>query len=361
MNMARKSEDKKSGIFIDMLETFLTNYIHMILGLSENTEASYALTFRLLIIYMKEKYEVTAEGITFSMLNYTTIAGFLSWLETERKNSIVTRNVRLAAIKSFAKYAENHNFEAAAGFAKEVRKIQPKRGRSASRAYFTLPELKILISLPNLNTIAGRRDAVLLVLMFVTAARGREICDLKVRDVLFTDNSRMKLTLLGKGNKTRRIIVCEEVTLLLKKFMRYQGILEIPDAYVFRTQNHPQMSVSCIEEIYKKYIYVAKKEHPELFQMNNYTPHSMRHTTAISMLTAGVSLSAIQMFLGHSSITTTQIYAEYTQPVLDETIIKWNESFWSHMNNEAQIHEQVIPEKSHNDIPEFLKTKKRHT
>ena len=357
--MAKQSGSKKAGIFIDMLETFLTSYIPCSLGLSPNTEASYTLTFKLLIIYMKDIRKVSSHEITFFMLDISTITGFLDWLEKSRNNSITTRNARLAALKSFAKYAETHNFDAAACFAKTMRKIQPKRGLNKGRAYFSLPEVKILISLPNLNTISGRRDAVLLAFMFVTGARGQEICDLKVRDIALVDNGRAKVTLTGKGRSTRKIIICEEVTRLLQKYMKYRGITNIPDSYVFCTQNNPRMSVSCIEEIFNKYVAEAKAEYPELFAEDRYSPHSMRHTTATSMLAAGVSLSAIQVFLGHKSILTTQIYAEYTQPALDEVIIKWNQSFWSHVDETNLQMRESEPEAGTDGIPNFLKRRRK--
>lgn len=353
--MAKVNAEQKEGIFLPLLESFLTIYVMNVMGLSQNTKDSYTISFRLLVIYIRDKLNVAPRRITFAILTKDLIEDFLDWLEKERNNSITTRNSRLAALKSFAKYAESHNFDASAKFSYMIRKVPAKRGKQSKRAYFTIPEVKILISLPNLNTISGRRDSVLLPLMLTTGARGQEICDLKVSDILFVDEGRAKITLNGKGNKSRRVIVSSEIARILTKHMRSRRILDIPDAYVFCTQNNPKMSVSCIEEIYKKYVGIAKEENPTMFKEDTYTPHSMRHTTAMCMLTSGVPLSVIQVFLGHSNITTTQIYAEYTQPALDEEIIKWNNSFWSHIKEEnVSTEDTPVTAEDDDAVPSFL-------
>lgn len=82
---------------------------------------------------------------------------------------------------------------------------------------------------------------------------------------------------------------------------------------VSESQTHEQMTVSCIEEIYKKYITIAEKENPSMFNAKSFPPHSMRHSTASHMLEAGVPLVVIKNFLGHASLQSTQIYAEISQ------------------------------------------------
>ncbi len=356
--MKKQSADKKPGVFLSLLETFITSYLITGRGLSENTKASYSTAFRLLIEYMIEQTGTAAEDLTFAMLDRNRMDSFLEWLETERGNSAETRNNRLAAIKSFASYAENHDFIAAAKFANSVRKIEDKRGPAMKRAFFTVPEVMILLDLPKLNTIAGRRDVTLLHLMFATAARAQEMCDLKVRDVFFMVDGRARVSITGKGRKNRKLIIHPDIARLLQKYIRFRGITAQPDAYIFCSQHHPQMSVSCVEEIFKKYVKIAKSEHPDLFLEKSYSPHSMRHSTAVSMLSAGVSLSAIQVFLGHENITTTTIYAEITQPSLEQTVLDWNKKFWGHLSEEnaPDKAEERVPEKSNKTgVPDFLR------
>jgi site-specific recombinase XerD len=94
----------------------------------------------------------------------------------------------------------------------------------------------------------------------------------------------------------------------VKKYIQHRGIAALPKRHVFSSKTHEKMTVSCIEEVFKKYISIAKTQHPDMFSERSYPPHSMRHTTACHLLESGVSLMVIKNFLGHSSIMTTQIY-----------------------------------------------------
>lgn len=352
---AVKSADRTPGVFSTLLQDYL-RYIVQTKGGSTNTQDSYRVTFRLLIIYIWETMHVSIEMITFSMLTVKIIEGFLVWLAESRGNAFNTVNLRLAAIKSFSKYATNHNFEAAASFHTEMDKIERKRGIENERAFFTTEEVKILLDLPKLNTIAGRRDVTLLTFMYASGARAEEVCNLQVRDVRIMEDGTARVCLDGKGGKKRTIAIGSDTVGLLQKYMRYRRIMDLPDAYVFNTQNHPQMSIGCIEAIYKKYVTMAKNEYPNLFHEKSYPPHSMRHTTAVSMLEAGVPLTVIKVFLGHSSIATTEIYAKITQPSLDESVLNWNSSFWSHMTIESkEALTQDVPDEKDDYIPDFLK------
>ena len=237
-----------------------------------------------------------------------------------------------------------------------MNKIEAKRGLQEARSHFTIEEVRILIDLPKLNTQSGRRNATILTFMFASGCRAQELCDLQVKNVEFRPDGDAKISFLGKGRKRRNITIAPEVATVLKKYMKYRGILDVPEAYVFNTQNRPQMSVSCLEEIYSKYVTQAKTEYPLLFQ-DRYSPHSMRHTTAISMLSAGVPLAIIRVFLGHEHISTTEIYATITQPDMDAALKQWNESFWKcieHDESDNEIAEDSV--KDVNDIiPDFLK------
>ncbi len=118
-------------------------------------------------------------------------------------------------------------------------------------------------------------------LMYASGARAQEICDLKVRDFLVEKNL-YKLTITGKGNKTRRIVIAKPSGTLLERYLEETGKAGRLEAYIFSSQTHPQMSISCIEEIYKKYITIARAEHPEMFLEKRCTPHPAydRHTYA---------------------------------------------------------------------------------
>lgn len=334
--------------FTLLLEQFFTEYMPFSSGLSPNTIRSYKHSFRLLFQYIYQVQKKNADEILFRDLDYETIDGFLKWIETERGCSASTRNLRLSALASFSFYAQNRNFDAATVFANAVRRTPVKKEAIQPRITFSLDEVSVLLHLPNPQKRLGFRDQVLLNLMYASGARAQEICDLKVRD-FFVEKNLYKLTITGKGNKTRRIVIAKPSGILLKRYLEETGHAGQLETYIFSSQTHPQMTISCVEEIYKKYIALARAGHPGMFLEKRYTPHTMRHTTATHMLEAGVPIGAIKNFLGHSSISTTERYAELSQETVNRHIRDWNEKWFSHQK------EEPVERKKENVLPDFLK------
>jgi len=118
--------------------------------------------------------------------------------------------------------------------------------------------------------------------MYASGMRAQEVCDLTVGDIQFYPD-RVGINVHGKGQKMRRIGIPSAAAWMLKKYLEHRGISTCSGRHVFSSQTHEKMSISCIEEIFSKYVTRAKQENPDLFR-NNYTPHSMRHTTATHML-----------------------------------------------------------------------------
>ena len=338
----------KNPELILLLEQFLMEYMPLSSGLSPNTVRSYKNCFRLLFQYIYQIKKKEADAIRFRDLDFETVDGFLKWIETERGCSVSTRNLRLSALASFSSYAQNRNFEAATVFANAVRRIPVKKQSVQLRVTFSLDEVSVLLRLPDPEKRLGLRDQVLLNLMYASGARAQEVCNLKVRD-FFMEKNLYKLTITGKGNKTRRIVIARPSGELLKWYLEETGRAGQQETYIFSSQTHPRMTISCIEEIYKKYIAIAKAEHPEMFLEKSYTPHTMRHTTATHMLEAGVPIVAIKNFLGHSSISTTERYAELSQGTVNRHIRDWNEKWFSHQK------ENHANQKKENPLPDFLK------
>ena len=106
----------KEPTFLELLESFFTEHMPLTAGLSDNTVRLYKATFRLLMRFLYEKKGIEAEKITFQTLTCAQISEFLNWLESGRKCSAATRNVRLIALSSFASYAQNRNSDASLVF-----------------------------------------------------------------------------------------------------------------------------------------------------------------------------------------------------------------------------------------------------
>ena len=327
---------KKSSNFIPVLEDYFTTYLTYSRGLSVNTINSYKQCFLLLLTFMREKKGKDPDEVSFADLDYDTLQEFLRWLETERDCTAATRNQRLSAISSFSEYAQNRDFDAASLFRTAVKRVPSKKTTKKSRAVFTRDEVRILLSIPDERHETGLRDKVLLSMMYATGARAQEICDLRVRDLQFEGTSCVA-TLTGKGAKTRRVGIGKDCTEIIKGYIRHRGIVSQKAKHVFSSQTHEQMTVSCVEGIFRKYVTIAKKENPGLFCANSYPPHSMRHSTASHLL-----------ILGHASLQTTQIYAEMSQETVDRKLKEWNEKWF------ANKPEPTLPKGNGRAMPDFL-------
>lgn len=132
------------------------------------------------------------------------------------------------------------------------------------------------------------------------------------------------------------------------KYIKHRRIEKYPEKHVFSSQTHEQMTVSCVEGIYKKYVTIAKKHNPGLFLEASYPPHSMRHSTACHLLEAGVDIVTIKNILGHVSVQTTQIYAEMSQDTVDKKLKEWNDTWFGN---------KIGIELSRKEIPDFLRTR----
>ena len=337
---------RKKDTFLDLLEYYFNTYLPIAKGLSEATITSYKTTFRIFMEYMYSVKQISPDKITFDLLNQQLITGFLDWIESERKCSIATRNQRLSAITAFAVYAQNRDFEAASLFRSSVLKVPKKKSPRQGRSSFTREEVKILFELPNPTSVIGLRDKTLLCFMYASGMRAQEVCDMTVGDIQFYPD-RAGINVHGKGQKIRRIGIPGDASNILKKYIEHRNIFNDKARHVFSSQTHEKMTVSCIEEIYAKYVSIAKKENPSLFK-NSYSPHSMRHTTATHMLEAGVPIMAVKNFLGHVSLQTTQIYIEVSQDTMNRELKAWNDRWFLKQDSEKNIN-------SKRSIPDFLK------
>ena len=343
-----------STFILNPLQHWLTEYLPNAEGKKPNTVQSYKDAWRLFIKYFSQE-GVKAEEITYDMLTYGRIMGFLSWLEKDRGCKVATRNSRLAAISKFAKFSVNQDFEAAAVFSKAISKIPYKNSDvdATERAYFTREEIKVFLNCPTPKDSTGIRDHALLQFMHATGMRADEVCSATVSDIRFLPDGKASVLVHGKGGKNRRIKIFEEPATALKKYLRYRRMENQPDAFLFHTQRNDQMGTKCLEEIFAKHLIKARQERPDLFQEASYPPHSMRHTTAMHMLEAGVPLVVIKQFLGHAHLSTTEIYAKLSPTALNTKLTNWSQEFWDSYMDEPYSGEDYPVESD--GVPGFLK------
>ena len=185
-----------------LLQRFFTDKLDRHLDASPHTKAAYADTFRLLLTYAERATGIAPSALTLADLDADLIGGFLQHLETERGNSVATRNARRAALRSFFTYASYRAPDAIATIS-QVLAIPAKRTKTTLVSFLTAPEAEALIAAPDTRTWLGRRDRLLLHLGIQTGLRVSELINLRVGDLQLGPHSQLEC--VGKGRNQRLI------------------------------------------------------------------------------------------------------------------------------------------------------------
>jgi site-specific recombinase XerD len=286
------------------LQAFFTERLIRQRQASAHTIASYRDTLRLLLTYAAARTGVTASRLDLADLDAPVIAGFLDHLETDRGNSIRTRNVRLAAIHSLFRFAALQHPEHAASISR-VLAIPSKRADQALITYLADEEVEALLTACDRSTWTGRRDHALLLLAVQTGLRISELIGLTCRDVHLSAGAGAHVACHGKGRKDRITpLTATTVAVLRGWFIERAGEPRTP---LFPTRTGHTLSRDAIEHRITHYTGIAANSCPSLGS-KTITAHVLRHTCAMRLLLAGVDTSVIALWLGHVSVETTQIY-----------------------------------------------------
>jgi integrase/recombinase XerD len=294
--------------FARHLSSFLTSYLPSGLGTSAHTVAAYRDAFRLLLLYWEKENGVRPERLRLSMLTRDSVVAFLDWIETDRKCSVSTRNLRLAALHSFFRYVSRENPENLFK-TQRILTIPSKKHPRPDIAFLTLRETEILLAQPDRSTKSGRRDLVLLALLYDSAARVQELVDLTRNDIRLDDPAVVHLH--GKGRKSRTVPIMSKTRQLLADYLdhtRTSAKYGHPDAPVFYNQRLEKLTRRGVLYLLMKYVEKARTQ-PEFRNVRKVTCHVLRHSRASHMVQAGIPLVYIRDFLGHVSVTSTEIYA----------------------------------------------------
>lgn len=286
------------------ISNFFTQYLCNEAGLSINTIKSYRDAFILFFKYLEEARICKISKLKMDMLNADNAIGFLDWLEHSRGCSISSRNQRLAALKAFCCYVARKSPEESA-LCQGILKIRVKKTPQKPVEYLTVDAVEYLLKIPDRHSMQGIRDLAIIALMYESGCRVQELIDLKVGDIAF--RSPNTVTLTGKGNKARIIPISANAANIVKAYLKSVSIYNTAHPIFFNIYGKT-LSRSGISYILDKYGYMAHKARPELYP-NKLHPHILRHSKAMHLLENGVDLIYIRDFLGHSSVTTTEIYA----------------------------------------------------
>ena len=276
---------------------------------SPNTIRSYRKSLELLFDFVKERNSVALNEITFEMMDRNTVSEFLSYLENERNCSISTRNHRLHCIRAFFKYAAQEDITVIAHL-EEIQKVKRAKQPETIVEHMSEDAVQAILKQPDTYTEKGKRDAFLLLFLYKTGARVQELVDIRLCDIQL--GKYPKVTIHGKGAKTRSIPLRDDVVQHLKKYLALfhseQNLFS--DQYLFyvtRNQNRKRMTEDNVRKLIAKYGVQARKICKEVPE--NVHPHLFRHSWAMVLYQNGVDLTLISQWLGHSNLETTLIYA----------------------------------------------------
>ncbi|MCX6234990.1 MAG: site-specific integrase [Bacteroidetes bacterium] len=293
--------------FSKYLTDYLTRYLSHERGSSSNTIIAYRDTFVLFITFMNQVKNIKAEKLLMKLITKATVVEFLDWLQSERKCSDTTRNLRLAALHSFFRYVQYQNPDNLFEY-QEIMSIKVKKAKKITINYLTVDGIKLLLEQPCVTTKRGRRDLALLSLMYDTGARVQELIDLTSSAVHLDKPYTIQIT--GKGNKTRIVPLLEEQVKILRNYLTEFGLLkpQTRSYPLFSNSRHEKLTRPGVTHILLKYADKARKRDPKLMP-GKLSCHSLRHSKAMHLLQAGVNLIYIRDILGHVSVQTTEIYA----------------------------------------------------
>ena len=302
--------------FASLLQDFFLQHLRSQKGASPRTIESYRDTFRLLLAYAQKRLKRSPVDLRLCDLDAPLLLGFLDHLEKDRGNSVRTRNVRLTAVRSFLHYAALREVTQLPVLQRSL-SIPMKRYDKPMLGFLSREEMEAVLDAPDRSTWSGARDHVLLSVLYNTGARVSEIIGLNVDDVDL-DRGR-SIRVLAKGRKLRSIPLWKSTAVLLKSWLE-RRVAGSRDP-VFPNRRGERMTRSGVEKRLRVAIRSSTAKCPSLAR-RRISPHTLRHTTAMHLLQAGVDLSSIALWLGHVNPSTTHAYVEADLAMKERTLQK---------------------------------------
>ena len=285
-----------------LVQRFFTERLIRQLGASANTIKSYRDTFKLLLDFAEEGCAKASWDMDVADIDADLVADFLDHLESERGNSAKSRNIRLAAIRSFFGHVAV-NQPQVLHHCQKILQLPTKRHQKTTISWLTSDEVTALVAAPDLTTWYGRRDRALLMLATQTGLRVSELTGLRIRDVSLGHGAHVRCR--GKGRKDRATPLRSDTVNVVRTWIDEQK--DVDDAPLFPSNRDGPLSRDAVERLVARHCRTAANACPTLTD-KNITPHSLRHTAAMALLQQGVGCTVIALWLGHESVETTQIY-----------------------------------------------------
>ncbi len=269
---------------------------------SEDTRDSYAYAFKLFLTYTSARLKVAPSQLAVEQIDAPLVVAFLHDLETTRGNGPSSRNVRLAAIKSFMHFLE-YRVPSALEPIRRILAIPFKKTESRLVRHLSVEEMQAILDAPVPTTWAGIRDRALLHLCYAGGLRVSELIGLRLDDLTLQPHA--SVLVRGKGRRERCLPLWKTTTTALRAWLAVRGTARVPELFV--NARGASFTRSGIEYILRKHVKTARQRCPSLATKRVF-PHLLRHTCALTVLQATKDLRKVSLWLGHAHMQTTEMY-----------------------------------------------------
>lgn len=294
--------------FAFYLNKFFVQYLPNAKGVSPLTIDAYRQSFIRYLEYMEDIEQKPADRIEVKELSYESIIGYIDWLEKYKHNGVGTRNQRQSALNSFVRFLMMELPEYMVEY-QRILAIPIKKADLLEISYVKADGMKLIMKLPDVTSLSGLRDYVILGILYTTGIRVSELIFIKVKDVSIHEPE--TLLVHGKGNKYRYVPIMKYILPAVSRYideMSYSNPRK-ENEWFFKNHMKKQFTRQGINYLVSKYAIMAREKKPELIP-KDFSPHKIRHSSAMKLIDSGVDLIYIRDLLGHSSVKTTEIYAK---------------------------------------------------
>ena len=306
--------------FATLVQTYFTEYLTQQRALSPQTIAAYRDAFVLFLKFAQSRLDKEPTAIALSDMTPDLIAAFLNHLEQQRHNCVRSRNARLAALRSFLKFAARRDVSSLQVVERALG-VPAKRFERPMFGYLSREQMLAVIDAPDATWI-GRRDHVLILMLYNTGARVSEITGIKVGNVVLEDRAAC-VHLHGKGRKQRSVPLWHSTVKTVRTWLKQNPQLKT-DSPLLPSRNGHAMTRTNVALRLALAVQAATKVCPDLAN-RHVSPHVIRHTTAMHLLQAGVDISVIALWLGHESPVTTHLYVEADLAMKERALARLHE------------------------------------
>lgn len=326
--------------FAALVQAYFAEYLTQQRALSPCTVAAYRDAFVLFLGFAESRLGKSPVAMVMADITPELIMAFLDHLERQRHNSVRSRNARLAALRAFLKFAAHRDVSSLQVIERALG-VPVKRFERPMFGYLSREEMLAVIGTPD-GTWIGQRDHVLFLLLYNTGARVSEITGVKVGDVVLEEGAAC-VHLHGKGRKLRSVPLWRSTVKAVRAWLKLNPQFDTASALLPNREGNAMTRTNVALRLALA-VQAATGAFPELAK-RRVSPHTIRHTTAMHLLQAGVDISVIALWLGHESPVTTHHYIEADLAMKERTLARLQEP-------EAKIQRYRAPD----SLIAFLKT-----